>query len=694
MKVFKNSVALVICGAILLGMLSMCAFALSDVSYGVASAAGVDEIIMNDVFSDHMVLQREKPVEIYGTVGSGAEVKVTFGDQVKTTTADSDGNFSVYLDAMQANATGKMLKIESGTAKKIFMDVLVGEVFYGSGQSNMAYPMDEFTYAESVIEADSSFAEDHEKYNNRPSYLEDFNNYKNYKNLRFYTQKMMPETDGVKNQGTLNEWIAVSSVGELKYVSLTAVAYAIRLSDALDGVPVGVIIAGVGGSRIHEWISRDAAEEIFPGNTDSSLCRRYENMLLKMGRYTLRGVLWYQGESDVYDTSKYKVCFNKWVEETRAFFKDENLPIITFQLPQYEDSGCKGLWPAFRQIQEELANEIEGVYYVCGIDLGDHKNIHPTDKYELCGRAVGIALKYIYEQEYSGSGAYGFSPVVSGLYRKSGSKTVYMTFSDAQEITISDGNRTGLIATTNGQTSSAISSYEKVGKNIVSFESKLKYVSYLQENIFDYSTAFMYNEYDLPVAPFVKMEVQSYDYDVTVDLVGCTSDGEERYFAKNGDSVSFTITPKVGYEFESLKINGVDVDFGEGNIELDNITADTQIECVFKATGAVEPENPTDPDTPDNPTDPTDPGNQGGSDDQGSGNEGGNQGGSDDQGSGNQGNNQGGQGEQTGNDVIAPSDSEGLSGGAIAGIVIAAVAVVAGAILAVVLIKKRRKTNE
>lgn len=697
MKLFKNVVTSVICTAIILGIVCICAFALTDASHMTAYAAGVDEIIMNDVFSDHMVLQREKPVEIYGTVRSGAEVTVTFGDQIKTTTADSDGNFSVYLDAMQANATGRMLKIESGTAKKIFMDVLVGEVYYGSGQSNMAYPMDEFTYAESVIEADSSYEEDYEKYNSRPSYLEDFNNYKNYKNLRFYTQKMMPETNGVKNQGTLNEWISVSSVSELKYVSLTAVAYAIRLSDALDGIPVGVIVSGVGGSQIHEWISRDAADEIFPGSNNSTLCQRYENMLLKMGRYTIRGVLWYQGESDVYDTSNYKVCFEKWVEETREFFKDENLPIITFQLPQFSDEYCEGLWPAFRQIQEELANEIEGVYYVCAIDLGDHKNIHPTDKYELCGRAVGIALKYIYDQEYSGSGAYGCNPVVTGLYRKSGSKTVYMTFSDAQEITISDGERTGLIATTNGQTNSAISSYEKVGNKIVSFESKLKYVSYLQENTFDYSTAFMYNEYGLPVAPFVKMAVQSYDYDVTVNLVGCSSDGEERYFAQSGDSVSFTITAKEGYEFESLKINGEDVDFGDGNIELENITADTQIECVFKSTGAVEPDNPIEPDTPNDPTDPSDPsdsgnqgGNQGGSDDQGS--QGGNQGGSDDQGSGSQdgSNNQGGSGDQ-----ISDGNNEGLSGGAIAGIVIASVAVVAIAVaVAVIIVKKRRKTND
>ena len=87
-----------------------------------------------------------------------------------------------------------------------------------------------------------------------------------------------------------------------------------------------------------------------------------------------------------------------------GFFKDESLPVITFQLPQYEDESCKGLWPAFRQLQEKLAKECENVYYVCGIDLGDHRNIHPVDKYEFCERAAGLALKYIYGKEYSGEG--------------------------------------------------------------------------------------------------------------------------------------------------------------------------------------------------------------------------------------------------------------------------------------------------
>lgn len=116
-------------------------------------------IRMNTIFSDHMVLQRDKKVEIYGEAAAGASVKVTFKGQEKTCTAEADGNFSVYLDEMEADAQGAVLTVTSGSSRLDFSDVLVGEVYYGSGQSNMAYPFEEHTYAESVIKNDPSYGE-------------------------------------------------------------------------------------------------------------------------------------------------------------------------------------------------------------------------------------------------------------------------------------------------------------------------------------------------------------------------------------------------------------------------------------------------------------------------------------------------------------------------------------------------------
>ena len=548
-------------------------------------------LTLDPLYTDNMVLQRDREVKISGTSSANEEITVEFKGQKKTCIADENGKFSVKLDPMSADKTGAKLYISNGVQRVTYSNVLIGEVIYGSGQSNMAYPIDEFKYAYNLIKSDKSYGEDYTKYNNQEYFLKKLQEFKNYNILRFFTVKMLPETNGVVNKGIQNKWIAPNGLSELDYVSFTAVAFAVNLSEKLN-VPVGVIISAVGGSQVHEWISRDAVKQIFPGNGDSSLCRRYENMVLPMGSYTIKAVLWYQGESDVYSTiSTYKDCFKAWLKETREFFGDENLPVITYLLPQFEDQYCKGLWPAFRQVQTELANECENVYYVNGIDLGDHTNIHPLDKYEFNDRATGLALKYIYNQAYGGSGAYGKNPEVATLYKKSGSKTVYATFTDANEIHISDGVRRGLIGTSNKQAYTNIEDFEKAGIKTVSFETKLKFVSYLQNNIFDYDTAFMYNEYGLPVAPFVLKGITAYDYDVTVNFSGCTVDND-RFFIGSGGEIKVKVTPDEKAVLKSLTVDGQSVNLNDNNeIVVENITKDTVISVVYEKDNSQNPDD-------------------------------------------------------------------------------------------------------
>ena len=581
-------------------------------------------LTLDPLYTDNMVLQRDQEVKISGSASANEEITVEFKGQKKTCIADENGKFSVKLDPMSADKTGAKLYVSNGVQRVTYSNVLVGEVIYGSGQSNMAYPIDEFKYAYNLIKSDESYGEDYTKYNNQEYFLKKLQEFKNYNILRFFTVKMLPETNGVVNKGIQNRWIAPNGLSELDYVSFTAVAFAVNLSEKLN-VPVGVIISAVGGSQVHEWISRDAVNQIFPGNGDSSLCRRYENMVLPMGSYTIKAVLWYQGESDVYSTiSTYKDCFKAWLKETREFFGDENLPVITYLLPQFEDQYCKGLWPAFRQVQIELANECENVYYVNGIDLGDHTNIHPLDKYEFNDRATGLALKYIYNQAYGGSGAYGKNPEVATLYKKSGSKTVYATFTDVNEIHISDGVRRGLIGTSNQQAYTNIENFEKAGIKTVSFETKLKFVSYLQNNIFDYDTAFMYNEYGLPVAPFVLKGITAYDYDVTVNFSGCTVDND-RFFITNGGEIKVKVTPDENTVLKSLTVDGQSVNLNDNNeIVVENITKDMVISVVYEKDNSQNPDDSSsdsssdtdstqDTDSSSNSSEPIDSGSDGSS---------------------------------------------------------------------------------
>ena len=100
-------------------------------SLPVKRAAASEKINMGSIFSDNMVLQREKKVEIYGQAEAGRKVSVSFNGQLKTCTADEYGRFLVELDGMRADATGKTLTVSAGGAEKRFENVLIGEVYYG-----------------------------------------------------------------------------------------------------------------------------------------------------------------------------------------------------------------------------------------------------------------------------------------------------------------------------------------------------------------------------------------------------------------------------------------------------------------------------------------------------------------------------------------------------------------------------------
>ena len=127
----------------------------------------------------------------------------------------------------------------------------------------------------------------------------------------------------------------------------------------------------------------------------------------------------------------------------------------------------------------------------------------------------------------------------------------------------------------------------------IAFDTGLKYIGYLQNNIFGYDTAFIYNEYGLPVGPFADREVTSYDFDVTLTLEGCETDGFERYFAMDGEEISIRIIPEEGYELDTFTINGEERSFGDGTAVLE-VRADISVVCRFRPVETQPPESSDD----------------------------------------------------------------------------------------------------
>jgi len=371
--------------------------------------------------SDHMVLQREKPVAVWGWADAGESVSVAFASQSKTATADADGKWMLQLDALKASAESRTLIVSGKDGHKLEVkDVLVGEVWLGSGQSNMAMNVQ----SSNNFDAEKASAQ--------------------YPLIRHYqetsTHAEQPQAEGK------GSWKACTpdNVG-----GFSAVLYFFgREIHKEVGVPVGLVNTSVGGTPIESWVSAEAQSsnpetkaiydmqmKAYRGFDATKSTALYEKQLaawkiaaakaksaksdlprkpvdpiawrnfkggpagLFNGKvanlvpYTLRGMLWYQGEGNAGNPGIYEQQLSQLVTSWRTLWQDE-VPFAWVQLPNYRDSDSES-WPRIREsMMKVLALPKTGMAIT--LDIGDPKDIHPKNKQDVGKRLSFWALESIY----------------------------------------------------------------------------------------------------------------------------------------------------------------------------------------------------------------------------------------------------------------------------------------------------------
>ncbi|NBV38988.1 MAG: hypothetical protein EBS00_05425 [Verrucomicrobia bacterium] len=261
------------------------------------SALTAADLSISYVFTDHMVLQREKPVAVWGWANAGETVTVEFADQKNTTVAGPDGKWLLYLSPMPASFESRVIKISGSNSaadaskpRSIeIKDVLVGEVWLGSGQSNMELGVDYCLNAkEEVANA-------------------------NYPNIRFFFEHSKHQNDPQAN-GKGN-WIACSpkTVG---YFSGTLYFMGRQLHKELN-VPIGLINSSQGGTKIESWMSLEAQ------HSDDFLKQHYEALV----QY---------GKEVTSEESR-----KKFLEELKAWYVADEKANLSFLTPFAEYSGIK-----------------------------------------------------------------------------------------------------------------------------------------------------------------------------------------------------------------------------------------------------------------------------------------------------------------------------------------------------------------
>ncbi len=310
-------------------------------------------LTINQYYDSNAVLQRGVEQPVSGTAVPGATVKVGFAGATATATADTNGHWRVTLPAQAAGGPYEMT-VSDGTRTLTATNMMVGEVWLVSGQSNAFYPIERFA-------AKDDWCKDAD-----------------YPKIRF----IMATQTHLAWQLKPDAW-RVATPRTVGKCSAMGFFFAKELQPSVD-VPVGVVVAAADGSVIASW------------QTDGSNYKGFiENALEPLVPFPVKGVLWYQGESDGMFAKGYNYRFQlqKLIRDWRARWNAPEMPFFVAQLPYFK---AYELWHEVRDSQNWVAAQERGVYVVPTLDIGDLNNIHPPRKPELGRRLSLFTRKYAY----------------------------------------------------------------------------------------------------------------------------------------------------------------------------------------------------------------------------------------------------------------------------------------------------------
>ena len=494
--------------------------ALAFLTLGALASAA--ELRLPAVFSDHMVLQRDKAVAVWGWADAAEEVTIEFAGQKKAAKADASGQWSLRLDPLTASAESRRLTATGKDGRKAEVsDVLVGDVWLGSGQSNMAMTV------------------------NRAKDFEQEKTAATFPLIRHFKE----ESAGAATAQTQSKgkWLACTpdNVGAF---SATLYFFGREIHREV-GVPIGLINSSVGGTPIESWIAPEVQEtkpelsaalkaqsaalpKIDPEKAKAdyavelkkfkaakakavaegtkaprpprnaaevserkgSYGQLFNGKVAPLVPYTLKGMLWYQGEANSSDTRAplYVHQLSALVTDWRARWGEE-LPFAWVQLPNFSRPG-EG-WPLMREsMLKTLSLPKTGMAVT--IDIGEAKDIHPKNKQEVGRRLSLWALGNVYGRKVAAASG----PLPAGHEIKGGE--VVVTLTHAEGLKTRDGApvKGFQLAGTDKQWKPATARID--GAKLIVTSAEVAAPVALRYAWLDFPETNLVNSADLPASPF------------------------------------------------------------------------------------------------------------------------------------------------------------------------------------------------
>jgi len=480
---------------------------LAQVVYG-AITGDYGGLQLPEIYSDNMVLQHGQSLPLHGIANAGTKITVTIGKQQLNTTADSNGKWQVSLAPLAAKET-YTLQITAGKEKRIFKNVVAGVVWLCSGQSNMEFEM----FQASTGERDIPQAEN--------------------PNIRLFDMEARWRTDNA------NAWelSALDSVNVLQYYkpaqwevctpktvrAFSAVAYYFgrRLQKELN-MPIGLICNAVGGSPTEAWIDRRTLEYDFPrilnnwrendfimdwvrqrageniAKATDKLQRHpyepaylFEAGILPLAQYPIKGVIWYQGESNAHNKEAHSKLFRLLVKSWRTEFGNSQLPFYYVQL----SSINRPSWGWFRESQRRLMKVVPHSGMAVSYDYGHPTDVHPKNKQPIGERLAQWALGDTYGKKVLPSGPLFRSATFNG-------KVATVTFDYAQGMHSADGKTLRGFELSNGNGIFYPATAEVVGEELKVTSEEVSTPKMVRYGFSPVTDGNLVNEANLPASTF------------------------------------------------------------------------------------------------------------------------------------------------------------------------------------------------
>lgn len=339
---------------------------------------------VSSVFGDNMVLQSEVKTRIWGTADPGERVLITIGGQISKTQADSLGHWNVHLDAHKAGGPHE-LKVVGDTNKLVFNNVYFGDVWLCAGQANMSFPLKKVFNASDEI----SFA--------------------NYSRIRVLT--ISEKTSESPLNDIVGQW-EVCSPKTAKDFSAIAYYFGRNLYETLKS-PIGLIVlASKGGSTCESWAERSELEKysslrsLLDSNRNLSAPpfqrtgALYNGMVAPICPFSIKGVIWYQGESNTSRAFQYQTLFPAFIRSWRNSWNQGDFPFYYVQLPNFmkvSKEPTSSAWAELREAQHKALAILPNTGEVVSIDVGDEKSLFPQNKEIIGSRLALLALAKTYQ---------------------------------------------------------------------------------------------------------------------------------------------------------------------------------------------------------------------------------------------------------------------------------------------------------